>query len=213
MRQQIITLRDQYIRELYATETAWLKNIRMHLAEKCMTIHVTPEEGKLLQLLVRMSGAKQIVEIGTLGGYSALWMAAALPDDGHITTFEKNPEHAAIARAHIAVSPYADKITIIEGNAHELLPHYTHIPDMVFIDAEKTGYPDYLTWATERLPIGGLVVADNTLLFDTVYGEKPEGEAKMWLAMRQFNAQLARDFDALLLPTSEGLSIGVKRAI
>jgi predicted O-methyltransferase YrrM len=212
MHNQEVTPRDEYIRNLYALEAAWLKNIRESLAEKGMTIHVTPEEGKFLQLLVRISHAKQIVEIGTLGGYSALWMAAALPEDGHITSFEKNPEHAAIARAHIAMSPYAEKITIIEGNAHEELQHYTPTPDMVFIDAEKTGYPDYLTWATEQLPIGGLVVADNTLLFDTVYGEKPEGKGKMWQAMRQFNEQLARDFDALILPTAEGLSIGVKRA-
>lgn len=212
MTRQSTTPRDEYIRKLYAQEAVWLEQIRESLTEKGMTIHVTPEEGKLLQLLVRISGAKQIVEIGTLGGYSALWMAAALPEEGHITTFEKNPEHAAIARAHIAVSPYADKITVIEGDAHTALrTHHTPV-DMVFIDAEKTGYPDYLTWATERLPIGGLVVADNTLLFDTVYGQKPEGKGKMWQAMRQFNEQLARDFDALILPTAEGLSIGVKRA-
>jgi predicted O-methyltransferase YrrM len=212
MRQHTLTPRDEYIRELYAPEAAWLRDISDSLTQKGMTIHVSPEEGKLLQLFVRMSDAKQIVEIGTLGGYSALWMAAALPGDGHITTFEKNTEHAAIARTNVANSPYAEKITLIEGNAHEQLQHYKPTPDMVFIDAEKTGYPDYLTWATKRLPVGGLVVADNTLLFNTVYVPKPEGEAKMWLAMRQFNAQLARDFDALLLPTAEGLSIGVKRA-
>lgn len=212
MRNQVVTPRDAYIRELYAPEPPWLQHIRTVLSEKNMAIHVSPEEGKLLQLLVQLKQPKQIVEIGTLGGYSALWMAAALPKDGHITTFEKNPEHAAIARKHIAASPYAEKITVIEGDAHTALRTYQSHVDMVFIDAEKAGYPDYLVWAEERLPVGGLVVADNTLLFDTVYGEKPEGEAKMWHAMRAFNEQLAKGFDALLLPTGEGLSIGIKRA-
>ncbi len=212
MTRQSATPRDEYIRELYAPEAAWLKQIRESLTQKNMTIHVSPEEGKLLQLLVRISHAKQIVEIGTLGGYSALWMAAAMPKNGHITTFEKNPEHAKIARKHFFNSPYAEKITLIEGDAHKQLQEYKSTPDMVFIDAEKTGYPDYLAWAELALPVGGLVVADNTLLFDTVYGDKPEGEAKMWNAMRAFNARLAIAFDALLLPTAEGLSIGVKRA-
>ena len=84
--------------------------------------------------------------------------------------------------------------------------------DMVFIDAEKTGYPDYLEWAEQKLPAGGLLVADNTFLFDTVYMEAPEGEAKMWLAMRQFNAALAERFEAIILPTAEGLSIALKPA-
>lgn len=212
MRQKIVNPRDAYIRALYAPEAEWLKNIRESLNQKGMMIHVTPEEGKLLQLLVQLQRAKQIVEIGTLGGYSVLWMAAALPEDGHITTFEKNPEHAAIARTHIANSPYAEKITVIEGDAHTALRTHHASVDMVFIDAEKTGYPDYLKWAEEKLPAGGLVVADNTLLFDTVYVEKPKGDAKMWHAMQAFNEQLAKNFDALLLPTAEGLSIGIKRA-
>lgn len=212
MRKQEITQRDRYIRELYAPETALLVQIREALAKQNLSIHVSPEEGKLLQLLVRMQGAKQIVEIGTLGGYSALWMAAGLPKGGHITTFEKSPERAAMARKHFAASPYAKHITLVEGDAHAALRDHKQSVDMVFIDAEKTGYPDYLQWAEEVLPVGGLLIADNTFLFGAVYGKIPEGEAKMWQAMRQFNARVAEAFDALILPTEEGLSIALKRA-
>lgn len=212
MRNQKVTARDNYIRTLYAPESELLIRIRNTLAEQNLSIHVSPEEGKLLQVLVRMHRAKHIVEIGTLGGYSALWMAAALPEDGHITTFEKSPERAEMARAHIAESPYAKKITVIAGDAHAMLREHSGKVDMVFIDAEKTGYPDYLEWAEQKLPAGGLLVADNTFLFDTVYMEAPEGEAKMWQAMRQFNAALAERFEAIILPTAEGLSIAVKPA-
>ena len=212
MRNQKITARDQYIRSLYARENELLTHIRLTLAEQNLSIHVSPEEGKLLQMLVRVHRAKHIVEIGTLGGYSALWMAAGLPEDGHITTFEKNSERAQMARTHIANSPHAKKITVVEGDAHAMLREHRGKVDMVFIDAEKTGYPDYLEWAEQKLPAGGLLVADNTFLFDTVYMEAPEGEAKMWLAMRQFNAALAERFEAIILPTAEGLSIALKPA-
>ena len=212
MRNQKVNARDQYIRNLYAAETELLIQIRNTLAEQNLSIHVSPEEGKLLQLLVRMHGAKHIVEIGTLGGYSALWMAAALPADGHITTFEKSSERAEMARKHIAASPYAKKITVVEGDAHAMLREHKGKVDMVFIDAEKTGYPDYLEWAEQHLPVAGLLVADNTFLFDTVFSEAPEGEAKMWNAMRQFNAALAERFEAIILPTAEGLSIALKPA-
>ena len=212
MRSQKINPRDNYIRQLYARETELLTRIRATLAEKNLSIHVSPEEGKLLQLLVLISGTKHIVEIGTLGGYSALWMAAALPSGGHITTFEKSVERAEMARAHIAESPYAKNITVIEGDAHTMLRAYKGKVDLVFIDAEKTGYPDYLQWAESVLPAGGMLIADNTFLFDTVYAEAPEGEAKMWHAMRQFNAALAERFEAIILPTAEGLSIALKPA-
>lgn len=212
MRSQQINARDKYIRDLYAPETELLARIRATLAEKNLSIHVSPEEGKLLQLFVRLHGAKNIVEIGTLGGYSALWMAAALPANGHLTTFEKSPERAEMARSFIAESPHAKKITVVEGDAHAALRDHKGKVDMVFIDAEKTGYPDYLAWADSALPEGGLLIADNTLLFDTVYGETPEGEAKMWQAMRQFNATLAERFEAIILPTAEGLSVAVKSA-
>lgn len=212
MRKQKLTAKDQYIRSLYAPESALLEQIRATLAEQNLSIHVSPEEGKTLQLLVRLSGAKHIVEIGTLGGYSALWMAAALPEKGHLTTFEKSADRAELARQHITQSPYADKITVVEGDAHASLREHRDKVDMVFIDAEKTGYPDYLAWAESVLPAGGLLVADNTFLFDTVYLEAPDGEAKMWHAMREFNQRLAEHFEAIILPTVEGLSIGIKRA-
>lgn len=215
MRTHTITAREAYIRALYAQETPLQEEIRATLAGLRVSIHVSPEEGKLLQCLAQMAGAAHVVEIGTLGGYSALWLAAALPEHGRVTSFEKNPRYVALAREHIARSPYAEKIAIVEGDAHKMLRTHSGLVDLVFIDAEKTGYPDYLEWAESVLKPGGLLVADNTLLFDTVYAEEiPVGmDTAMWSAMREFNAAIADStrFLSVMIPTSEGLTVALKR--
>lgn len=208
---------QDYIRTLYAPESDLLREIREVLAERRLSIHVSPEEGKLLQMLVRLSGTKQIVEIGTLGGYSALWMAAALPEGGHLTTFERSANHAALARDFIARSPYKDRITLIEGDAHAALRStpFAQGVDLVFIDAEKAGYPDYLDWAETLLKPGGLVVGDNTKLFGTVCEETPPAKTdeEMWNAMRAFNQRLAdtSKYEALMLPTGEGMTVAIRK--
>lgn len=207
-----------YIRALYAPESDLLGEIREVLAAKRLSIHVSPEEGKLLQMLVRLKGVKQIVEIGTLGGYSALWMAEALPENGHVTTFERNANHAALAREFVTRSPYANRITIVEGDAHAALraQPFPNGVDMVFVDAEKSGYPDYLDWAESVLKPGGLVVGDNTKLFGTVCEDSaPEkNDEEMWKAMRAFNQRLAdtTKYDALMLPTGEGMTVAIRKA-
>lgn len=215
MRHKEITAEEAYIRRLYAAETPLQTELRETLAGRRLSIHVSPEEGKILNLLVRLHRPKHIVEIGTLGGYSALWMAQALPEGGHLTTFEKNASHAALAREYIERSPLKSRITVVEGDAHALLRSHTMTAaDMVFIDAEKTGYPDYLSWAESVLKPGGVVVGDNTKLFGAAHLEAaPEGmEKEMWQAMRAFNQRLAdpKEYHAIMLPTAEGLTVAIR---
>lgn len=217
MRKKEHTKEEEYFQRLYAPEPALLTELRETLAARRLSIHVSPEEGQFLALLVRMHRPKRIAEIGTLGGYSAMWMASALGEEGHIATFEKSSANAAIAREFIARSPYADRITLVEGNAHEQLrTHpFANGVDMVFIDAEKEGYPDYLDWAESVLKPGGVIVGDNTRLFGAVHQDSPpEGVAEaMWAAMRAFNQRLAdpKKYHTAFIPTEEGMTVAVRR--
>lgn len=203
-----------YIRALYAPEDALLTEIRQHLEQMDRAIQVGAEEGRILQLLLRLHGAKQVLEIGTLAGYSAIWMARALPTDGHLTTLERDPVRATEAQDFFSRSDVTERITLIEGNAHQTLESLIEEHrsfDAVFIDADKPSYSAYLDAAEQLLSPGGLVIADNTLLFGHVVHEQaPQGIApSTWGKMRAFNQRLAdsRHYDAVMLPTIEGLTI------
>lgn len=217
MRKKEHTAEEIYFQKLYAPEPPLLSELRETLSAKRLSIHVSPDEGQLLALLVRMHQPKQIVEIGTLGGYSAMWMASALEGDGHITTFEKSSGNAAIAREFIARSPHAARITLVEGDAHAMIRTHPFAQgvDMVFIDAEKEGYPDYLDWADSVLKPGGVIVGDNTRLFGAAHLDSPpEGMAEaMWRAMRAFNQKLADPsrYHTAFIPTEEGMTIAIKK--
>src|SRR5882757_11115155 len=118
-------------------------------------------EGRFLQMLVRLSGAKSILELGMFTGYSALMMAEALPDDGHLITCEIDPKAEAIARRYFAESPHGDKITIRMGPALDTTKTLAGPLDLVFIDADKVNYSNYYEACLPLLKSGGLVVADN----------------------------------------------------
>lgn len=130
-------------------------------------INVAANQGKLLQLLARMVGARKILEVGTLGGYSAIWMARALPPDGRLITLEVNPTHADIARANIARAGLADKVEVRLGSAHDSLPQLAEQGsgpfDLVFIDADKASTSAYLTWALRLTKPGSLILIDNVV--------------------------------------------------
>ena len=130
-------------------------------------IQVSPTHGKLLMLLAQMHGAKKILEIGTLAGYSTIWLARALPVDGKLVTLEFDPKHAAVARNNIAKAGFADRVEVREGSALDTLPLLKAEGagpfDLVFIDANKTGYSDYLGWALQLTRRGSVIVADNAV--------------------------------------------------
>jgi predicted O-methyltransferase YrrM len=203
-----------YIEALYAPEDALLKEISQCLVERNTAWQVGAVEGRLLQVLIAMAGVKTIVEIGTLAGYSTIWMARALPEDGRIITLDRDPKHCELARGFFARSDVGHKITLLEGDAHKNLATLTGEYDMVFIDADKPSYNAYLDWAEIHVRKGGLVVADNTLLFGSVYQDAPPADTAptTWKQMRAFNERLAdrSRYTGLLFPTEEGLSVAYK---
>lgn len=128
-------------------------------------IHVSPAQGKMLQLMAKMLNAKRILEIGTLGGYSTIWLARALPDDGTLVTIEVNPKHAEVAQANIAHAGLADKVVLQIGYASEILPTLTSIApfDFIFIDADKPNTPLYLEWSVKLARPGAVIIVDNAV--------------------------------------------------
>jgi predicted O-methyltransferase YrrM len=126
-------------------------------------IAVSAAEGKQLYLMARMIGAKAILEIGTLGGYSTIWLARALPPGGKVVTLEYNPKHAEVARANIARAGLAGKVEVKTGAGLELLPTLAGPFDFFFIDANKDGYSEYFRWAVKLSRPGSVMVFDNVV--------------------------------------------------
>ncbi len=216
MSRKQITPQIEYIRRLYAAQDGLLGEIANELEKRNVAIQVGPDEGRLLQLLIAMNGVKTIVEVGTLAGYSAIWMARALPEDGHIYAINKDPEHVQMAQGFFARCECNQKITQLAGDAHKVLPELSpKAPfDMIFIDADKISYPAYLDWAEKNIKKGGLIVADNTFLAGAVLQETPPEDVAptTWKNMRSFNERLGdkSKYNATIIPTNEGLSVAVK---
>ncbi len=126
-------------------------------------ISVAPNQGRLLQLLAMMVGARSILEIGTLGGFSAIHLARALPADGRLISLELDQRHAVVARANIALAGLANRVEVRVGRAIDLLPALTGPFDLIFIDADKPSNPDYFTWALRLSRPGSVIVVDNVV--------------------------------------------------
>jgi caffeoyl-CoA O-methyltransferase len=148
-------------------------------------------EGRFLEMLVAVSRARSVLEIGTFSGYSALAMAAGLPPDGRITTCEINPTHVAAARANIAASPYADRIEVVEGPALETVERLRGPFDFAFIDADKTSYLAYYEAVLPKLAPSGFIAADNTLWSGRVVEDQDQTDDTR--AIREFNDRVVRD--------------------
>jgi len=168
MTQDQWTAVDRYFDGLFAPPDAALDAALKATSDAGMPlINVASNQGKLLQLLTRLVGARRILEIGTLGGYSAIWMARALPPDGRLISLEVNPAHAEVARANIARAGLSDKVEVRLGSAHDSLPQLAEQGagpfDLVFIDADKASTPAYLTWALKLTKPGSLILIDNVV--------------------------------------------------
>lgn len=206
----------EYIRAVFAPEDDVLRRTAASTPQDVAMMKIGAEEGRLLQFLARMSGARKIVEIGTLTGYSAIWMARALPEDGHLWTIDRSPLHVKLARENIAASDVAGRVTIIEGDALAALETLnSHGPfDMVFIDADKLQYEEYLNWAEKHVRKGGLIVGDNTFLFGAVYSQVLPANVRETAAraMKNFNSRLSNyeKYNGVMIPTAQGLTIAQK---
>ncbi|MFQ5922236.1 MAG: O-methyltransferase [Anaerolineales bacterium] len=205
---------ENYVRGTFAVEDEKLSAIRSEIPRRGLPeITVRPEEGRFLQFLVAASGARMALEIGTLGGYSGVWIARGLPPGGKLITLELSEEHAAVAADHFEMAGVTDKVELRVGDAHELLQDLAHEGpfDFVFIDAEKEGYPAYLDWAETNLRPGGIVGGHNAFRHGVIV-DSADRDPRV-VAMRRFNERLADDdhFISAVFPAGDGTAVAVLR--
>ena len=198
---------DTYIHELFLPGDAVLEAALQHAHESGLrSIQVPAELGRLLGILARAIGARRILEIGTLGGYSAIHLARALPRDGRLISLEIDPHHAEVARENIEHAGLADRAEVRLGRGLDLLTQLIneHPFDLAFIDADKQTYPDYLAWCLRLVRPGGLIVADNVLSGGRVIASPPADEGA--LAIDAMNRAAGSDprLDAMILPIRGG---------
>ena len=201
---------DRYIEDLLVQQDPILRSVlEVSTSAGLPPISVSPAQGKLLFLLAKAIEARNILEIGTLGGYSAVWLARALPADGCVVTLEVNPDFAAVARGNFAEAGVSDSVDLRVGQALDVLPQLAAQGagpfDFVFIDADKASYPDYLLWAIKLARPGGLIVADNVVRDGVVldaYSDDPAVHG-----IRRFNAAIAAESR---VTATEIQTVGVK---
>ena len=202
-----------YIAGLFAPEDELLAALREEADRTGLPpIAVSADEGRLLQVLLMSIRARRVLEVGTLGGYSAIWMARVLPDDGELLSIEIEQRHAEFARRYVQRAGLADRVEIRVGRALDILPSLDGEKfDAVFLDADKEPMPNYFEWALRLLRPGGLLIADNTLWGGRVLDDAERVEKTT--AVREFNRRMATDPRVLsiLVPTHDGVAIGVVR--
>jgi len=184
---------DHYISDLLAHEDEALTAATHSLKEAGMpAISVSPNQGKFLQLLALLCNAKNMLELGTLAGYSTIWMARALPKDGRLITLESDLKHAAVAQKNIDRAGLTAQVQIKTGKALDILPQLVADGagpfDMIFIDADKPPYAEYFQWALRLSRPGTLIVADNVIRDGKVIDENNTEPAVG--GARRFNAML-----------------------
>ena len=204
---------SQYISSLFAVEDSALRIAREEAPKRGLpSISIKPEEGRFLQFLVRACGAKKAVEIGSLGGYSGIWIGRGLLPGGKLYTLDKDSKHAEVARKHFAAAGLQEVIEILIGDAHRSLLEIKELGpfDFVFIDAEKPGYPAYFDWAIENTREGGIIAAPNAFRKGTVVGKGQDDDHSE--LMRQFNQQIANEkrLISTIYPAGDGTLISVK---
>ncbi|MGA5383686.1 O-methyltransferase [Streptomyces pseudogriseolus] len=161
------TVDDYFTERLLGDDEALAAALRDSDAAGLPPIAVSPLQGKLLQLLARLQGARRVLEIGTLGGYSTIWLGRALPADGRLVTLEYDPRHAEVAVRNLARAGLAERVEVRVGPALESLPKLADEQpppfDLVFIDADKANNPHYVEWALRLTAAGSLIVLDNVV--------------------------------------------------
>lgn len=203
----------RYLESILGPEDAVLAEIRERSAREGLPeIAVAQFDGRHLTAIALACGARTIVEIGTLGGYSGICLARGLAADGRLETFENDPHHAEVARESFRRAGVADRVQLHVGPALGNLPAIEpDAPfDLVFIDADKGNYPNYLDWSARHLRRGGVVLADN--VFRAAGRPDSNWSAQSIAALDRFNRALVSggQFRATFLPTVEGLAMGVK---
>ncbi|HTQ49467.1 MAG TPA: O-methyltransferase [Candidatus Acidoferrales bacterium] len=209
MNQETWNAVDRYLADLLEpTDSILEQTLAASAAAGLPAINVTLAQGKLLQLLARMQRAKNILEIGTLGGYSTIWLARALPAGGRLLTLEFEPKHAEVARINLARAGLTEIVELRVGRALDILPQLGAEGagpfDLIFIDADKPGTADYFAWALKLSRPGSLIVVDNVVRKGAVIDA--ESDDPNVLGMRRFLAALAAEkrVSATVLQTVSG---------
>lgn len=215
MTEELWTAVDRYFSDLLVSADPALEAALAASASAGLpAINVSPVQGKLLHVLAQSIGARNILEIGTLGGYSTIWLARALPDGGRVISLEADPRHAEVARANIARAGLDDRVEVRLGMALDLLPGVAAEGgppfDFVFIDADKASYPAYYEALVPRLAPHGLMALDNTLWSGAVAEPADSPQAQMFV---ELNARIASDprVVAVVLTVRDGVTL-VRRA-
>jgi O-methyltransferase len=207
-----------YVREVSLREDAVLRELREETAQYPMgtAMQVMPEEGQLLAVLVRLTGASRVLEVGTFTGYSTLCLARALPPTGRLVTCDISDRWPAIGAPYWKRAGVADRIEVRIGDARDILAGLlvdgaADTVDLVFVDADKTGYRDYYEASLRLVRPGGLLVLDNTVLFGQVVD--PAAQDADTLAIRKLNDFLHGDdrVDLAMLPMADGITLARKR--
>ena len=209
---------DAYIQRLCVPHNEMFEQALRDAAKAGLPeIHVSPNEGKLLYLLAKISGARRILEIGLLGGYSAMWLASALPYDGKLVTLELEEKHARVARNNLQRAGLLAKVEIRVGNGRSSLDEIVRrgepFFDLVFIDADKQGYPAYLDYALKLTRPGSVILADNVIR----RALDKDVSDPMVRGIKEFNEKLAAcpELEAILVPIMrkeiDGLAIARRR--
>ncbi len=208
---------DDYIQGLFPPDDALLHALETSEQEGLPQINVSPNEGRLRYMIALMSGARKILEIGTLGGFSTINLARALPPGGRLLSLEYSPKHAEVARGNIEHAGLGEVVEVRVGPALDSLAEIERAGegpfDLFFIDADKVTYPEYLDWAIRLSRPGSVILADNVIRRIII----PPEDDREGRAIAQFNRRLSEDprLESIILPimreTVDGLSITVVR--
>lgn len=202
---------DEYIASLFARDDDVLAALREAAdREGLPPISISAVTGRLLQILLCAVRAERVLEVGTLGGYSAIWMARGLPTSGRLVTIEVDERHAEFARRYFARAGLDDRIDLRIGRALDVLPAFDGEPfDAIFLDADKEPLPTYFDWALRLLRPGGLLIADNALWGGRVLDPDTADEGTR--GVREFNRRMASDerVRGTIVPVGDGLAVGV----
>jgi caffeoyl-CoA O-methyltransferase len=203
----------EYIASLFSAEDELLASLRQEAEREGLpSIAISADEGRLLQVLLTSIGARRVLEVGTLGGYSAICMARALPNNGRVLSIEIDEKHAEFARRYVARADLTERIEVRVGRALDVLPALDGQRfDAMFLDADKEPLPTYFEWALRLVRPGGLIIGDNALWGGRVY-ERSDNDPKT-RGVREFNRRMATDPRVLgiIVPTHDGVAVAIVR--
>jgi predicted O-methyltransferase YrrM len=203
----------RYLAERTIQEDGFLRELKKAAQDAGLPpIWIAPEQGSFIQILLRLCGAREVVEVGTLAGYSAIWMARALPPGGLVRSIEISGKHAEFAEKWVAESDVPDRIRILRGAGKDILPKLkTDSADAAFLDADKANYSLYLNECLRIVRRGGLIMADNAFAFGGLFEEESRDDSVA--AVRRFNDVMARQpaLQSVIVPLGDGLWVAVKR--